>query len=194
MGEYLYCYSENFVYERWVKKNNYGTFSSIIFWVLENQVSLCRMKKTVRNMEQIKKERKRLCSWIWDESVNKMKYLIFKKILHRCVYFLALSIEETITNSIAMVHYGSWEISFPIKRNQGHLEKWVIPGLRLTMFRMIQEYLIIPDRFWGSYQRLQGSSQKDSEANLRNLPWSKMGQFEFQKNNNCNKLKPIKYL
>ena len=43
-----------------VKKSNYGTFSSTIFWVLENQVSLCRMD-TGYNMGQIKQEKRKVC-------------------------------------------------------------------------------------------------------------------------------------
>lgn len=34
---------------------------------------------------------------------------------------------------------------FPNKRNQGYLETWMIPGLRVEMYRMIWEYFIKPD-------------------------------------------------
>lgn len=63
----------------------------------------------------------------------------------------------------------------------------MIPGLGLEMCRRIWKYFIKPDTdpYIKDYKD-QVKKKKKLRRYLERLPQSKMGQFEFQKNHNCN--------
>lgn len=101
------------------------------------------------------------------------------------MYFLALSTGKT-KKQYPTESNGSqlWFWIFPHERNQGHLEKWVIPDLGLEMHRMILEYLITPDTK-AAIKDYKGQVKRTQE-----LTWgsshSKWWDTEYPKKSDCN--------
>ena len=64
----------------------------------------------------------------------------------------------------------------------------MIPGLGLEICRRIWKYFIKPDTEIAikDYKDQVGKKKKNLRSCLEKFPQSKMGQFEFQKNHNCN--------
>lgn len=64
---------------------------------------------------------------------------------------------------------------------------WMIPSLGLEMCGRIWKYFIKPDTEIAIRDyKDQVKKKKKLRSYLERLPQSKMGQFEFQKNHNCN--------